>query len=186
MPSAQVDTSSYQDRIAVLFQDFNRYNLTVRENIGFGRISELSATKHITAAATKAGIHPTIEQLPKQYASELGKFFNEGNELSGGQWQKLAIARAFFRNSDLIILDEPTSALDPRAEIEIIDHFFSMAQDKAIILITHRLGPVSQADEILVMEDGKVVEQGSHAELISLGGNYAKMYETQSRWYQAN
>ncbi|KAF0994063.1 ATP-binding cassette domain-containing protein [Geobacillus sp. TFV-3] len=123
-----------------------------------------------------------INKLPNRFDSLLGRYFEGGNELSGGQWQKIALGRALFRESDLIILDEPTAALDPVSEKEILEDILNEC-DKSIIIVTHRLGVASLADEILVMKDGQIVESGTHTELLSLNGEYKKMYESQSHWY---
>lgn len=180
----QVDLQTYQNRIAALFQDFNKYDFSVRDNIGFGRVEERENLHSIRQAADQMGMDKYISSLPEGYESILGRLFSGGNELSGGQWQKIALARAIFRDSDLIVLDEPTSALDPKAEIEIIENLFQLAEKKAVILVTHRLGAACLADEILVMRDGTVIEQGSHEELLKLQGEYYKMYCSQSQWYR--
>ncbi|SMO65646.1 ABC transporter ATP-binding protein [Melghirimyces algeriensis] len=183
LPLSSVDLASYHRRVAVLFQDYIRYNLTAKENIGFGRVESMNRLDEIEAAAAKTDIDRYLNQLPEGYESLLGRYFNKGNELSGGQWQKVALSRAWFRDSDVVILDEPTSALDPRSEIDIVEQLFRSAKDKAVIFITHRLGASSLADEILVMRSGKVVERGGHDELLSAGGEYSRLYRTQARWY---
>jgi len=182
-PIQQIHLESYQERIAVLFQDFIRYHFSAKENIGFGNLPLLDDLEKIREAAKQSGVDEYLCSLPEKYDSILGRYFDGGQELSGGQWQKIALARALFRESDLIVLDEPTSALDPRSEVEIIELLFDITQDKAVLFITHRLGAACMADYILVMQDGMIVEQGSHEELLRLGGVYSKLYRSQSKWY---
>lgn len=185
-PLANIKSESYRTRISVLFQDYIRYNFTARENIGFGNVEKLHDFNGIKHAATCTGIDHYLTKLPYQYETMLGKFFSGSDELSGGQWQKVALSRALFRNSDLIILDEPTSALDPNAEMKIIEDLFQENNQKAILFITHRLGAASLADIILVMKEGRIVERGTHEELLLRNGIYKKMYQTQSKWYKQN
>ncbi|WP_380164546.1 ABC transporter ATP-binding protein [Kroppenstedtia sanguinis] len=183
-PLTNIKTESYRKRISVLFQDYIQYNFTARENIGFGNVKKLNDIAEIQRAAKSTGIDSYLTQLPYQYETMLGKFFAGSDELSGGQWQKIALSRALYRNSDLMILDEPTSALDPRAEMEIIEDLFRENNQKAILFITHRLGAASLADMILVMKEGQIVERGTHEELLLQNGIYKKMYRTQSKWYK--
>jgi ATP-binding cassette subfamily B protein len=156
--------------ITVLFQDPVRYNSTVAENIG----------GHAVAAAHPAGAADIIDALPNGYGTVLGKLFTDGVELSGGQWHRIALARAFARNAPLVILDEPTSAMDPWAEAEWFDRFRDCAAGRTAILITHRFTTAMRADVIHVVADGAVVESGSHSELIAAGGLYAQSWQEQT------
>ncbi|WML42061.1 ABC transporter ATP-binding protein [Neobacillus sp. OS1-2] len=183
LPLDQINPLTYQARLSVLFQDFIRYDMSVRFNIGIGNVNNIDNEILIKDAAKKATIDNYINGLSKKYDSILGRFFEGGNELSGGQWQKVAIARSLFRNSDLIILDEPTAALDPISEVEIIKDLFDKNNHCSIIFVTHRLGAASLADEILVLKEGQVIERGNHQELLNLNGEYHKMYIAQSSWY---
>ncbi|MEK7013485.1 ABC transporter ATP-binding protein [Bacillus sp. FSL M7-1020] len=183
MPLNKIDLNKYFKKISVLFQDFNRFEFTVRENIGFGNLEELADTEKLKEVIKRVGLENHIQSLPNQYDSRLGRFFDGGNELSGGQWQKIAIARCLFRECDLIVLDEPTSALDPKSEVEIMEEFFRYSSDKAVIFITHRLGAAWLADEIIVMERGRIAERGTHQELLHLDGIYKELFVSQSKWY---
>uniref|UniRef100_B8HPX2 ABC transporter related n=1 Tax=Cyanothece sp. (strain PCC 7425 / ATCC 29141) TaxID=395961 RepID=B8HPX2_CYAP4 len=171
-------------QISVIFQDFTQYQLTVEDNIWLGNIHLPSSTELITRAAQKAGADTTIQSLPQGYKTLLGKWFQGGEELSGGQWQKIALARAFIKDAQIIVLDEPTSALDAYAEAEIFQKFRELMQDRTTLLITHRLSTVKMADRIYVMHQGEIVESGSHAQLIESRGKYAYMFETQAKNYQ--
>ncbi|UOB80824.1 ABC transporter ATP-binding protein/permease [Bacillus sp. ZJS3] len=179
----KIDLNKYFKKMSVLFQDFNRFEFTVRENIGFGNLEDLADTEKLKEVIKRVGLENYIKSLPNQYDSRLGRFFDGGNELSGGQWQKIAIARCLFRECDLIVLDEPTSALDPKSEVEIMEEFFRYSSDKAAIFITHRLGAAWLADEIIVMERGRIAERGTHQELLHLDGIYKELFVSQSKWY---
>ncbi|UQZ94546.1 ABC transporter ATP-binding protein [Bacillus safensis] len=179
-----IHKKSYHARMAVLFQDFMKYEFTVKENIGFGRIDHMDEEERMISAARQAGIEKRIHQMEEMYDAQLGRFFEEGHELSGGQWQKLAMARTFFRESDFIILDEPTSALDPLSEISLIRKLFDHTQDQGVLFITHRMGAARLADRIIVMKDGAFVEEGNHDELMVLNGEYKRLYEAQSQLFQ--
>ncbi|WP_139492677.1 ABC transporter ATP-binding protein [Brevibacillus dissolubilis] len=183
VPLNQIESQSYQDKISVLFQDFIRYEFSVQENIGFGKIDEYDNLTGVQKAAAKTGIDSYIMSLPDQYQSLLGRQFDGGNELSGGQWQKIALSRALYRDSDVIILDEPTSALDPKSEVEIIESLFTHSNEKAILFITHRLGAACLADHIIVMKAGRIVEQGTHDQLLAVNGEYSRLYQAQAKWY---
>ncbi|BCA37145.1 ABC transporter (plasmid) [Bacillus wiedmannii] len=183
MPLNKIDLNKYFKKISVLFQDFNRFEFTVRENISFGNLEDLADTEKLKEVIKRVGLENHIKSLPNQYDSRLGRFFDGGNELSGGQWQKIAIARCLFRECDLIVLDEPTSALDPKSEVEIMEEFFRYSSDKAVIFITHRLGAAWLADEIIVMERGRIAERGTHQELLHLDGIYKELFVSQSKWY---
>ncbi|MGU7369463.1 ABC transporter ATP-binding protein [Bacillus cereus] len=183
MPLNKIDLNKYFKKISILFQDFNRFEFTVRENIGFGNLEDLADTEKLKEVIKRVGLENYIKSLPNQYDSRLGRFFDGGSELSGGQWQKIAIARCLFRECDLIVLDEPTSALDPKSEVEIMEEFFRYSSDKAVIFITHRLGAAWLADEIIVMERGRIAERGTHQELLHLDGIYKELFVSQSKWY---
>lgn len=181
IPLGQLNLEDYQNRISVLFQNYNKYQFTAKENIGFGRVTEMEDQKQIKKAAIKTGIDNFICHLPEKYNSLLGRLFEGGNDLSGGQWQKIALSRTIFRNSDLIILDEPTAALDPQAEIDIINNLLSV--ENTVMFITHRLGAACLADEIIVMKEGSIIERGSHEQLMMNKGEYCKLFESQTKWY---
>lgn len=184
MDMNQINKNSFHKKISVLFQDYEKYNFTVKENIGFGNINNIENAEEIQLAAIRTGIHSKVEKFPKQYETILGRLFDGGLELSGGQWQKLALSRSLFRETDLIILDEPTSSLDPISEIEILQQLFKQTPDKSMIFITHRLGTAYLADEILVMKNGEIIERGSHSDLLSYRGQYYEMYTSQSQLYE--
>ncbi len=170
--------------MSVIFQDFVKYYFSAFENIRMGNLAIAQDSEEVAIAAHKSGADQVIESLPKGYNTILGKFFDQGEELSLGQWQKIALARAFLRNAQVIVLDEPTSALDAKAEAEIFSHFRQLIQGKTAILISHRLSSIKVADRIYVLGNGQVVEQGTHDELIRAQGTYAKLYETQARNYR--
>ena len=179
------DRQALQARIGVIFQDFARYQWPVGENIGAGDVSAFDDEKRWQQAARKGLADEFIQSLPKAYATQLGRWFKDGRELSGGQWQKIALARAFMREqADILILDEPTAAMDAKAEAEVFQHFQAMAKHQILILISHRFSTVRQADQIAVMDQGRIIELGSHDELITLGGQYATLFELQARAYR--
>lgn len=177
-------STDWRREISVVFQDYVRYNLTVRENIGFGNRENWVEDKDIRKAAQKAGADRVIDRLPHGYSTTLGTQFDEGEELSIGEWQKVAIARAFLREAQILILDEPTSALDARAEAEVFEQFRQLIQGKTAILISHRLSTVKMVDRIFVLEQGRIVESGSHEDLLNLGGTYARLFKIQAQYYQ--
>lgn len=168
-----------QERIGVVFQDFMQYEMSARHNIGFGSLKEMDDEIKVMTAAQKVLIETLIKQLPKGIDTQLGKWFEEGYQLSGGQWQRIAIARAFMRNADIYILDEPSSFLDPIAEKELLEIFMELMKDKIGIFITHRITSARLAQKIIVMEEGQIIEQGSHLELMMGNGMYAEMYRIQ-------
>lgn len=188
----ELNSRDWRREISVVFQDYVRYNLTVRENIGFGNIppcdrsptSDLADDREIREAAQKAGAERAIARLPKGYDTVLGTQFDEGEELSVGEWQKVAIARAFLRSAQILVLDEPTSALDAKAEYEVFEQFRQLIRGKTAILISHRLSTVKMVDRIFVLEKGKIVETGTHTELLKLGGTYARLFAIQAKYYQ--
>lgn len=178
------DVVDLRRQISVVFQDYVQYHMTAQENIWLGNIDLPPDSDLIAKAAFKSGANAVIERLPKQYDTMLGKWFEEGEELSIGQWQKVALARAFLRNSQLVILDEPTSAMDPKAEFEVFQAFRQLIRGQSAILISHRLSTVKMADRIYLMDKGRIVESGSHAELIQSQGQYAKLFEIQAHSYR--
>lgn len=181
-----LDLQAWRDQIAVVFQDFGRYAFTLAENVALGNPSAIKANaENLESAIEKAGLSKLVGQLPEGYNSLLGKQFG-GTELSGGQWQKLALSRAFFREqqAQILILDEPTAALDPRSEYEIYHRFATLSEGKTTLLITHRLASVPMADRILVLNQGRLVEQGTHEELLQRQGEYASLWNLQAQQYK--
>ena len=171
-------------RIGVIFQDFVRYQMTLKDNIGFGNIERMDDIARITHAAEDGGAAEIAAQLANGYDTTLGRQFMDGRELSGGQWQKIALSRAFMRDGGILILDEPTAALDAQHEHEIFQHFRELTQDRTAILISHRFSTVRMADRIAVLSDGAIVELGSHAELIANQQRYAELFEMQASGYR--
>jgi ABC-type multidrug transport system fused ATPase/permease subunit len=181
----QWDAVALQRRIGVIFQNFVRYQFSVGENIGAGDVNFLEDERRWQIAAEKGTASPLIATLPEQYHTRLGRWFKSGRELSGGQWQKVALSRAFMRsNADILVLDEPTSAMDAEAEVQVFDHFRAMTQDQMAILISHRFSTVRMADQILVLVDGQVQEQGTHEELVQADGRYARLFKLQAAGYR--
>lgn len=179
------DLEILQRRIGVIFQHFVRYQLTVGENVGVGDVDHLMDRQRWEIAAEKGTARSFIEDLPDQFSTRLGKWFKSGQELSGGQWQKIALSRAFMRsNADILILDEPTSAVDAEAEAEIFDRLRAMTQNQIAILISHRFSTVRMADQILVLAEGEVLEQGTHEALMQQGGRYAQLFSLQAAGYR--
>lgn len=176
-----IDEESIRSCMAVLQQDFTDYHYSAAENIWLGDISKDKNTDDIAKAARKAGIDKTLESLPQGYDTMLGRYIEDGSQLSGGQWKKLALARALFREAPIVILDEPTANLDPIAETEFIDSLPGLAEGRCLIMISHKIASVRQADRIYVMRDGRVIETGSHDQLIRQNGYYAGLYHTQLR-----
>jgi ATP-binding cassette subfamily B protein len=171
-------------RIGVIFQDFNQYQFTARENIAVGSIEHASDEPRVQRAVAQAGADPVIDDLPNGLETPLGRWFHEGVELSGGQWQKLALARAFMRESaDILVLDEPTAALDAEAEHAIFERFRKLARGRTTLLISHRFSTVRMADRILVFDKGRIVEEGSHADLVAQGARYARLFSLQASGY---
>jgi ATP-binding cassette subfamily B protein len=170
--------------IGVIFQDFMRYEMTARENIAVGRIDELSNLKLVQSAAGKSLADQVIAKLDGGYEQMLGRRFEEGVDLSGGEWQKVALARAYLRNAQLLILDEPTAALDARSEFEVFQRFAELTQGKMALFISHRFSTVRMADRIVVLENGSIAEEGTHDELARLGKRYAEMFEMQAASYR--
>jgi ATP-binding cassette subfamily B protein len=179
-----IDPAAWRAQAAAVFQDYMRYTSSARENIGYGHIERLGDDMAIVAAAQQSGASAVVAQLPQGYATLLGKEFEGGVDLSGGQWQTFAIARAYLRDAAVLVLDEPAAALDALAEQEVYRQFLSMSAGKTVLLISHRLGAARLADRILVLQRGRIAEAGTHAELLAAGGHYAQLYRLQAAWYQ--
>ncbi len=180
------DPVAVRRHVAVIFQDFVQYFLSARDNIGMGGHERAADVDAIVAAARQSGADSFLAALPEGYDSLLGRQFEGGHELSIGQWQRVALARAFFRNAPLVILDEPTAALDPRAEHELFGRVRAMARGRTVLLVSHRFSSVRSADRIFVLDDGRLVEAGSHAELMAAGGQYAELFALQAAAYMSN
>jgi ATP-binding cassette, subfamily B, bacterial len=180
----EYDIDDLWREIGVIFQDFMRYEMTAAENIAIGRIDELNNSFRIRSAALKSLADEVVYHLPKHYDQVLGTRFEGGIELSGGQWQKIALARAYLRDAQLLILDEPTASLDARSEHEVFERFAELTANKMSLLISHRFSTVRMADRILVLEGGKIAEQGSHNDLLKSAGRYAQMFELQAANYR--
>jgi ATP-binding cassette subfamily B protein len=179
------DEAALRDRIGVIFQDFARYQLMVGENIGAGDVRHFEDEARWREAGDKGMAAPIVESLPSGYRTQLGKWFNEGRELSGGQWQKIALSRAFMRSrADILVLDEPTAAMDAAAEATVYEHFRALTKGRIAILISHRFSTVRMADQIVVLQDGGIVERGSHEELMRLDGHYAHLFKLQAKGYR--
>jgi ATP-binding cassette, subfamily B, bacterial len=170
--------------IGVIFQDFMRYEMTARENISVGRVESEHSQTEIESAAHKSLAESVIAKLPEGYDQMLGRRFESGVELSGGEWQRVALARAYLRDAQLLVLDEPTAALDARSELEVFERFAELTTGKMALLISHRFSTVRMADRIVVLEGGRLVEEGTHPQLIALGGRYASMFEMQAASYR--
>ncbi len=170
--------------IGVIFQDFMRYEMTARENISVGRVESEHSQTEIESAAHKSLAESVIAKLPGGYDQMLGRRFESGVELSGGEWQRVALARAYLRDAQLLVLDEPTAALDARSELEVFERFAELTTGKMALLISHRFSTVRMADRIVVLEGGRLVEEGTHPQLIALGGRYASMFEMQAASYR--
>jgi len=179
-----LDPGELRRRIGVIFQDFVHYHLAASENIGFGQIEALGDRPRIEASAVKSGAHPVITALPEGYETILGRWFAKGRDLSGGEWQKIALGRAFMRSCDILVLDEPTAALDAENEYQVFQQFRQLTEEKMAILISHRFSTVRMADRIYVLDDGQLREQGTHEELLARDGIYARLFTLQAQSYR--
>jgi ATP-binding cassette subfamily B protein len=178
------DLESLQSSVSVVFQDFVRYEMTAARNIGYGDLRAISDIKRLLSAAEAGLALPIIARLPRKFDQILGKKFDGGVELSGGEWQKLALARACMRNAQLLILDEPSASLDARNEFLLIEHFAHLTANRMAVLISHRLPAVRMANKILVLDRGRLVEQGAHEDLLAKDGEYAALFRLQAAGYQ--
>jgi ATP-binding cassette subfamily B protein len=178
------ETKALRNEIAIIFQDYAHYHLTARENIWFGNIALAPDHERVIAASRRSGADDVIRTLPHGYDTILGKRFEAGEELSIGEWQKVALARAFMRDAQIIVLDEPTSSMDAKAEYEAFQNFHQLVSGRTAILISHRFSTVRMADRIYVMQHGNIIEGGSHEELLRLGGTYARLFEMQALHYR--
>ena len=173
-----------RQRLGVIFQDFVHYHLAAAENIGFGQIEAVDDRSRIVGAAHKSGADAVIAALPQGYETMLGRWWHQGRDLSGGEWQKIALGRAFMRDCDVIVLDEPTAALDAENEFRVFQQFRELTAEKMAVLISHRFSTVRMADRIYVIEQGEITERGTHEELLALGGTYARLFTLQAESYR--
>jgi ATP-binding cassette subfamily B protein len=179
-----IDAVAWRRQVAVVFQDFVQYFFSAAENIGLGWVEALDDRQRIIAAAQRGGADALIDRLPQGYDTVLGTWFGEGTQLSGGEWQRLALARTFMRDAPILVLDEPTASLDARAEYEVFRRFRELARGRTVLLISHRFSTVRMADHIYVLEAGHVVESGGHEELLARGGRYAELFHLQAAGYR--
>jgi ATP-binding cassette, subfamily B, bacterial len=178
------DEAALRRRISAVFQDFSQYQFSLRENVGFGDLPHLMEDAQVRRAVVRGGAEPVVVELPQGLDTQLGRWFKDGVELSGGQWQKIALSRTFMReDADILILDEPTAALDAEAEKAVFDRFRTLARERTSLLISHRFPTVRMADRIVVIEHGQIIEQGSHEELVEAGGRYAQLFGLQAEGY---
>jgi ATP-binding cassette subfamily B protein len=180
----EYDLEDLHREMGVIFQDFMRYEMTARENIAVGRVEEIDNLELLQGAARKSMADHIIGRLPERYEQMLGRRFDRGMDLSGGEWQKVALARAYLRDAQLLILDEPTAALDALSEFEVFRRFSELTAGKTALFISHRFSTVRMADRIVVLDNGRIIEEGSHDQLASLGGRYAEMFEMQASSYR--
>ena len=180
----EYDLKDLYREIGVIFQDFMRYEMTARENLAVGKIEDLANSARLRDAAHKSQADEVIARLPHAYEQMLGRRFEGGVDLSGGEWQKMALARAYLRDAQILILDEPTAALDARSEFEVFRRFADLTAGKMALFISHRFSTVRMADRIVVLENGAIAEQGSHQQLVNRGGLYAEMFEMQAASYR--
>jgi ATP-binding cassette, subfamily B, bacterial len=180
----EYDVADLRREIGVIFQDYIRYDMLARENIGFGKVESLADQPRLETAAYKGLAKELIDRFPNGYDQMVGRRFEGGVDLSGGEWQKLALARAYMRDAQLLILDEPTATFDARAEFEVFQRFAELTRDRMAVLISHRFSTVRMADRILVLAGGEIMEQGTHKDLVALGGRYAELFELQAAGYR--
>ena len=180
----EYDLNELRIQIGVIFQDFIRYQMSVSQNIAVGNIIEQDNEELITESSKQSLAHTMIERLPQKYEQMLGRRFNNGIELSGGEWQKIALARAYMKDAQLLILDEPTAALDARAEYEVFQRFADLTKGKSAVLISHRFSTVRMADRIIVLENGHLIEMGNHQQLLEFDGRYAELFGLQAMGYR--
>src|SRR5690606_17941308 len=184
IPVKEYNQTQYQQYFGVIFQDFVKFELTLRENIAMGEIEEIGNLPCLESSTEKSLANEVISSVPKGYDQQLGKRFKQGKDLSGGQWQKIAIARAYMKDAEVLILDEPTSALDARAETEAFQRFIKLTEGKTAVIISHRFSTVRIADRIMVLKDGTVHEIGTHEELMKNNALYAELFNLQAAGYQ--
>ncbi|WP_404468936.1 ABC transporter ATP-binding protein [Sutcliffiella horikoshii] len=177
------DSIDYYKKFSVVFQDYIKYNLTAYENIALGDIDNFNNKSNVYAATTKLGIHNKIISFNEGYNTVLGKIFVRGEDLSGGQWQSLALSRAFLRDKSILIFDEPTSSLDPITELKMYEEIIKLSENRTTVFISHRMASAKLADRIFVMKEGKLIETGTHEELINGDTEYSTMYNAQAKWY---
>ncbi|MFD9687143.1 ABC transporter ATP-binding protein [Kitasatospora sp. NPDC059088] len=186
VPIEEYDIDGLQRNMGVIFQDFIRYEMSVRHNIGFGRVESLDDLDRVRQAAGSAGAAPVVDALPGGYDTMLGRHFEEGHQLSGGQWQKIALSRAFMRRAPIVVLDEPTAAIDAEAEAEIFGRLREIAGESTSLVIAHRFSTVRIADRIVVVANGRLAEEGTHDELLRAEGVYARLFRLQAAGYLAD
>jgi ATP-binding cassette subfamily B protein len=170
--------------MGIIFQDYLKYQMTFSQNIAVGKITEINNIELIKKAARESLADTLVKKLPNEYEQWLGKRFNDGVELSGGEWQKVALARAYMKDAQVLILDEPTAALDARAEYEVFQRFAELTKGKSAVLISHRFSTARLADRILVLDNGMILESGTHEELLHSNGRYAELFKLQAKGYQ--
>jgi ATP-binding cassette, subfamily B, bacterial len=183
LDAARFSPRSVQREIATVFQYFGRYQMTVRENVAVGRGAGDADAGALAAATDRAGAAAFIDELPERFEQMLGRWFAGGQQLSGGQWQRLALARLYYRDGSVLVFDEPTAALDAQAEFEVVEGLRAQAAERITVIVSHRFSTVRLADRIVVLEEGRVAEQGDHAALVAAGGTYAALYRLQARGY---
>ncbi|MEM7613258.1 MAG: ABC transporter ATP-binding protein, partial [Pseudomonadota bacterium] len=184
-PLADWEQEALLRRFGVIFQDFTHYQMSVGENIGAGDVTHFEDQQRWQDAAQQGMAEPFISEMADGYKTQLGRWFADGQELSIGQWQKMALSRAFMRqDADILILDEPTAAMDAAAEAEMFEHFRQLTEDKVTILISHRFSTVRRADQIAVVEHGRIIESGTHATLMNMNGRYARLFTLQADGYR--
>ncbi len=184
MDAQRFSPASLRREMSIIFQDFGEYQMTVRENIALGLQTEAGQSTALESAAGRAGAHEFISELPSAYENMLGRWFEGGQNLSGGQWQRVALARLYYRDGSVLIFDEPTAALDANAEFEVIESLRAQSRDRITVIISHRFSTVRLADYIVVLEGGVISESGDHESLLALGGTYAHMFNLQASGYR--